>query len=167
MTKKARRRNPRVPGLFKPKPPRRDFRDKKLATLGWKEFYGSLRAAGMNPATVLDATEQELHPTVKPKPIDQPGKRADHALLTGPLIAYLEALIDAAMAHSGALNTDEDPEDVLCEATGLTHLEYEAVVMRTEGCNWLSIGASNGVTEPVARAAAMEGIKKLRRFVQT
>ena len=98
MTKKARRR---IDGLFAPRRPKR-----------WKALdsdYGR---------HVLDTALADI----RPSQLDEPGKRADHQLLTGPLVAYLEALIDTAMAHSGALNTDEDPEHVLCEATGMSHL---------------------------------------------
>jgi len=106
-------------------------------------------------------------PAIRPAPLDEPGKRADDQLLTGPLVAYLEALIDAAMAHSGALNTDEKPEDVLCEATGMSHLEYEAVVLRAGGADWKGVAQSQAVTLEEARAAGKEGVRKLRRFVRT
>jgi len=115
----------------------------------------------------LDATLEEIMPASRPAPVDQPGERADHRLLTGPLVAYLEALIDAAMAHSGALNTDEEPEHVLCEATGMSHLEYEAVVLRSEGMDWFAIAKHQAVTVERAEIAAKSGIRKLRRFVRT
>ena len=146
MTKKAQRRRQ---GLL---PPRRRKPGKPL-----EERYGH----------VLDSTLEEIMPRIRPAPTDQPGKRADHVLLSNPLFAYLEALIDTAMAHSGALNTDDDPKDVLCEATGMSDLEYETVVLWAEGVDWLVIGKQQAVSSEVAARAGRSGIRKLRRYVQT
>lgn len=87
-------------------------------------------------------------------------------LLSGPLFAYLEALITTALAHSGALNTDEDPKQVLCEAADLTELEYDAVVLRSEGQDWERIAKRNRVTAEQAEAVTRSGIRKLRLFIQ-
>lgn len=144
MTKRAHRRRD---GLLAPRRPKH----KPLA-----QRYGH----------VLDSTVEEIMPAVRPAPVDRPTVRADHLLLTGPLFAYLEALITSALAHSGALNTDEDPRDVLCEAAGLSHLEYQSVVMRSENCSWDTIARSQAVTAGEARSAAAAGVKKLRRFVE-
>jgi hypothetical protein len=146
LTKKARRRE----GLF---PPRRAKPSKPLG-----QRYGQ---------HVLDATLEEIMPRIRPAPVDEPTKRADDQLLIGPLVAYLEALIDVAMAHSGALNTDEDPEQVLCEATGMSHLEYEAVLLWAEGVDWSSVARSQAVSPDEAAAAGKSGVRKLRRYVRT
>src|SRR5690242_7598252 len=147
MSKKTRRREK---GLLDPKTP--------------APFRPSDKAYGVH---ALDATREEIMPKRKPLPVDQPNRRADHVLLGGPVVAYLEALIDAAMAHSGALNTDEDPELALCEATGMRHHEYEAVVLRTEGVAWHGIAKEQHVTPEAADAASNSGVRKLQRYVKT
>ncbi len=104
-------------------------------------------------------------PERKPVPLDEPTRRADHVLLSGPLVALLEAIIDVALAHSGALNTDEDPQAVLREATGITAEEYDAVLGRSENHSWERIANRNKTTTAHARELATAGLKKLRRFV--
>ena len=115
----------------------------------------------------LDATRDEIMPPQMQPPQDQPTRRADHILLAGPVFAVLEAIIDAALAYSGALNADEDPEEVLREATGITPEEYAAVVERSENGSWEHIAQRHNTTPAHARDLANEGLKKLRRFINT
>ena len=116
---------------------------------------------------MLDVTKAEMHPTRRPRPLDEPTVKADHELLKSELGQNLTTLIDAAMARSGAFNSDDDdPLIVMSEAAGLSLAEYEAVAMQADGFGWEEIAKRQHVTGAAARNAGFRGRRKLRKFVQ-
>jgi len=147
MTKRARRRQE---GLLAPRRPKR-----------WKAFdddYGR---------HVLDATRAEIMPEVRPAPVDEPTVRADHLLRKAELIDNLEVLLTAALAHAGALNSDEDLPDysALAEEANLTLAEYEAVAMTIDGHDLQQIAKFQHVSVDAVAAARRRGLLKIRQFV--
>ena len=118
---------------------------------------------------MLDSARQELHPRYRRGLLDEPGVPADDRFVLpeqSELLKDLNAMIDMALARSGALNSDDDdPLIQMAENAGLTLAEYEAVALQAEGWDWASIAKAQHVSENAARHSGRRGVLKLRQFV--
>jgi len=132
-------------------PPRRSRPSKPL-----EERYGH----------VLDSTLDEIMPRHRTAPVDEPTLPADHLLKKADLIQNLEALFQAALARSGALNSDDDFPDysALAEEANLSVAEYEAVAMSIDGWELQDIAKFQGVSLDAAGSARRRGLTKIRQF---
>jgi DNA-binding CsgD family transcriptional regulator len=116
---------------------------------------------------VLDATMDEIMPVIRPTPVDEPNVRADHLLSKTELGKNLNALVDAALARSGALNSDEDLPDfsALAEEANLTLAEYEAVAMTLDGHSREAIAKFQHLSVDSSRSNYRRGLTKIRQYV--
>lgn len=100
---------------------------------------------------------------------DQPGVSADDPYMhpdKSELLQSLNALIDAAAARAGVLNSDDDdPLAVMARAAGLSRAEFETVALHAEGWAWPTIAKAQGVSEAAAKQAGYRGSELLRQFV--
>lgn len=116
---------------------------------------------------MLDATIDEIMPVIRPAPVDEPNVRADHLLAKSELGENLTVLLDAALAWSGALNSDEDLPDysALAEEANLSLAEYETVAMTIDGWSRQEVAKFQKLTPKAVDAAYRRGLTKIRQYV--
>lgn len=146
MTKRARRRQD---WLLAPRRPNR---------------WAAVRA---DYGHVLDATMDEIMPVIRPAPVDEPNLRSDHFFAKTELGKNLTALVDAALARSGALNSDEDLPDysALAEEANLTLAEYETVAMTLDGWTRQEVAKFQKLSPKAVDSAYRRGLTKIRQYV--
>lgn len=116
---------------------------------------------------VLDATLEEIMPTHRPAPVDEPDQPADHLLRRSELAQNLQVLFDAALARAGALNSDDDLPDysALAEEANLSLAEYETVAMSIDGWDVQDIAKFQRISPDAVVSARRRGLTKIRKFI--